>query len=66
MEQGFIQIGLKVRCIKICGLDFKPISCRNKYLEIEFIHSYLVLTRNNPWARGEYEHAMREIKANIT
>ena len=49
---------------KNLGLDFKPSASEVKlgtriYTALEGFHRY------NPWARGEYDHAMREIKRNM-
>ena len=49
---------------KNLGLDFKPSASEVKlgtriYTALEGFHRY------NPWSRGEYDHAMREIKRNM-
>jgi len=49
---------------KNMGLDFKPSPAETR-LGNRIYSQLLGFKRNNPWARGEYEHAMREIKANM-
>ena len=49
---------------KNMGLDFKPSPAETR-LGNKIYSQLLGFKRNNPWAKGEYEHAMREIKANM-
>jgi len=49
---------------KNMGLDFKPSPAETR-LGNKIYSQLLGFKRNNPWSRGEYEHAMREIKANM-
>ena len=49
---------------KNMGLDFKPSPAETR-LGNKIYSQLLGFKRNNPWSKGEYEHAMREIKANM-